>query len=91
MSTFWEPPPFLAIGAVVGSVILAYAVGFATAPVPTSDEAVGNAENSAGGLQDGGDPASSGEPPISHLEDQSGEVKTDSSPTDIDPQSATKS
>ncbi len=91
MSTFWEPPPLLAIGAVVGSVILAYAVGFATAPAPATEDAPGNGEHSGGDLQDELGPSYVGNQGISHAEDQAVEAQTDPIPADIDPQSATKS
>ncbi|MCX5985639.1 MAG: hypothetical protein NTX54_03865 [Chloroflexi bacterium] len=90
MSTFWEPPPLLAIGAVVGSVILAYAVGFATAPANASDDTGAKAENMQGDLQDDLGPMPTGEQPISDANDQDVDLETDAVPAGIVPQSATK-
>jgi len=91
MSTFWEPPPLLAIGAVVGSVILAYAVGFATAPAPsTSIDASGSDDHSAGIPRDDASSPDPGEPAIHYSETQPIEAEADPSPETIDPQSATQ-
>lgn len=92
MSTFWEPPPLLAIGAVVGSVILAYAVGFATAPAPSASiDASDNDDHSAGILRDDASSPDLGEPPIPHAETLPIEAQADPSPESLDPRSATKS
>lgn len=90
MSSFWEPPPLLAVGAVVGSVILAYAVGFATSHKPASPDTSGGDDHSAREPRGGADPAHSGDDPISYAKAQTAEMQTGPAPVVLDPQSATK-
>lgn len=91
MSTFWEPPPLLAIGAVVGSVLLAYAVGFATAPAPSASiDSSGSDDHSAGIPRDDASSPDPGEPTIHYAETQPIEAEADPSPESLDPRSATK-
>ncbi len=91
MSSFWEPPPLLAVGAVVGSVILAYAVGFATSHKPASPDTSGGVDHSAREPRDGANPAHSDEGPSSNAKTQTAEMQTGPAPVVLDPKSATES